>query len=92
MAKHGQPYQRPTHTGHLKPKGYEDWFTLSEVSFAVERGPKHIVQCEKAGTIPQAKRIPFDGGVAGIRLWSPAQVAEMRMIFAARRPGRKRRT
>jgi hypothetical protein len=73
-------------TGYLKPKKFQDYMTLSEVASAVERDPSWIRLLEANDRIPKATRIKR--GQLQIRLWSPAQVDEIRAIIATHRPGR----
>lgn len=72
----------------MKPKGHENWLTITEVSDRVERDTSWIRKLESENRIPVAKRFPH--GKLSIRLWSPRQVAEIEQILSRLRPGRPR--
>lgn len=71
---------------YLKPPKFADYFTIGELCEAVDKRPKWIKQLEKAGRIPKALRVKR--GKVELRLWSPAQVKEIRKILATHRVGR----
>lgn len=72
----------------LKPEGYQDYFTLAELSAYVGKDPSWIRALEKEGRIPQASRVKR--GKLKVRLWSPAQADEIVDIIAQHHPGRPR--
>jgi tRNA(Ser,Leu) C12 N-acetylase TAN1 len=73
---------------YLKPPRFAHYLTLSELCVAVERDPSWIRLLEKDGRIPRAQRVKR--GRIEVRLWSPAQVEEIKAIIATHRPGRPR--
>lgn len=77
------------HAARWKPKRFQHYLTLGEVVRELNKDRDWIVQLEKDGRIPEAKRVKH--GQLSIRLFSPEQVEEMREIFAAMRPGPKGR-
>ena len=82
-AQHGQ-----RDLSYLKPPKFRNHVTLVELSRIVNRDPSRIKQLERAGRIPVPARIKR--GTLEIRLWSPAQVEEIREIISQMRPGRPR--
>jgi len=89
MAKKTTKGYNAVHTrdmSFLKPARFSDHMTVVEVSRAVRRDPSRIRELERAGRIPKAQRV--QRGTQAVRLWSPAQVEEIREIFATMRPGR----
>ena len=75
---------------HLKPPKYKDYLTISEVARRVNRDVSRIKMLEKEDRIPKAVRHKV--GKLEIRLYSPADVAEIETIFANLRPGRRKTT
>jgi hypothetical protein len=73
---------------YLKPPKFRSYYTIKEVAQEVGRDVSRIRILETEGRIPKAVRVTR--GSLEIRLWSPAQVEEIREIFAALRPGRPR--
>ena len=73
---------------YLKPPKFRNYFTIKEVAQEVGRDVSRIRILETEGRIPKAVRVTR--GSLEIRLWSPAQVEEIREIFAQLRPGRPR--
>jgi hypothetical protein len=71
---------------YYKPKGFEKHLTITELSRHVNRDVSWIRQLESDARIPKARRVRH--GKLTIRLWSPAQVEEIEIIFKAMRPGR----
>lgn len=80
----------PRDVSYMKPKKFKSYLTLNEVSRAVGRDRTRILQLEKEDRIPQAARVKV--GTLLVRLWSPAQVEEIREIFSHMKPGRKPKT
>lgn len=78
----------PRNVSYLKPRGRQDYLTLSEMAAFVERDPSWIRWLEKEGRIPKAARVTR--GKISIRLWSPAQADEIKSIIAQHHPGRPR--
>lgn len=70
----------------LKPPRYQHYLTLLELAREVERDPTWLRRLERRGTIPEAHRVPR--GQLMIRLYSPAQVEEIRAILKTIKPGR----
>jgi|SRR5262252_5678626 len=72
---------------HLKPKKFRHYLTLAEVSEIVGRHRSRLVVLEAEGKIPTASRV--QAGEISIRLWSPAQVEEIKHLLKTTiRPGR----
>lgn len=71
---------------YMKPRGREDFLTLSELCERVERDPSWIRLLEREGRIPRAARVKL--GKVHVRLWSPAQADEIEEIISQHRPGR----
>lgn len=71
----------------MKPKGFSDYMTKTEVSIKLNTDPRWLERLEAAGRIPKATRV--EHGKLQYRLWSPAQVEEIRTILAGHRPGPK---
>jgi len=72
--------------GYMKPKGYENYKTLTETSVAVERDPSWLRKLESDGRIPKAHRVKLGG--LSIRLWSPNQIKEIKQIVNNMKRGR----
>jgi hypothetical protein len=72
----------------IKPRGMEDYFTITELSRKIDRDVSWIRKLERRGTIPVAKRVPH--GNLRVRLWSPFQAEEIQRIVETIRPGRPR--
>lgn len=70
----------------LKPQRFEDYFTLTELSREVNRDTSWLKQLERDDRIPKAHRVQH--GELSIRLWSPAQVKEVKEILSQMKPGR----
>jgi hypothetical protein len=81
LAGHGQ-----RDLSYLKPKKFRNHVTLIELSRIVNRDPSRIRQLEREERIPVPARITR--GTLEIRLWSPAQVEEIKEIFENMKPGR----
>lgn len=73
---------------YLKPRKFQNHVTLVEASRIVNRDPSRLRQLEKDGRIPTAARVKR--GTLEIRLWSPAQVEEIKEVVAGLKPGRPR--
>jgi hypothetical protein len=79
------------HTGardmsYLKPSKFRNHVTITELSRIVGRDTSRLKQLEREGRIPEAARI--ERGTLLIRLWSPAQVEEIKHIISQLKPGR----
>jgi hypothetical protein len=70
----------------LKPGKFQDYLTLLELAREVERDPSWLRRLERRGSIPEAHRVPR--GQLMIRLYSPAQVNEIKAILKTIKPGR----
>jgi hypothetical protein len=77
----------PRDVSYMKPRKFRNHMTLNEVSRAVNRDRTRILQLEKEDRIPQPRRVKV--GTLDVRLWSPAQVDEIRDVFSKMKPGRK---
>lgn len=71
---------------YFKPPNFKDYFTLAELCREVKRDPSWIRELEKQERIPIPRRVKR--GKLSIRLWSPAQVEEIKEILSTLRPGR----
>lgn len=69
-----------------KPERFKDYVTISELSRITNKDISWLRRLERAGRIPQASRVKR--GELEIRLWSPAQVEEVKKILATLKPGR----
>jgi hypothetical protein len=74
----------------LKPDKFQDYLTLTELSREVNRDTSWLKQLEREGRIPEAARVPR--GELSVRLWSPAQVDEIKTILSKMKPGRPKKT
>jgi hypothetical protein len=72
----------------LKPKKFQNYLTISELSRFVKRDVSRIRQLEKEDRIPKAIRVKR--GQNRVRLWSPEQAEECKRIVNSLRPGRPR--
>jgi hypothetical protein len=70
----------------LKPHGYEKHVTITELSRIVNKDISWLRQLEREDRIPVAARI--QRGELLVRLWSPAQVEEIKQILSRMKPGR----
>jgi DNA-binding transcriptional MerR regulator len=70
----------------LKPKKFQDYLTISELAKECRRDVSTLRQHERDHKIPKAHRVTV--GQLEVRLWSPAQVREIKKILARMRPGR----
>lgn len=73
----------------IKPKGYEDYFTMTEVCRHLKRDARWLRRLEAADRIPRAHRVEW--GKLSVRLWSPSQVEEIAEVLSRNRRGRPRR-
>lgn len=73
----------------MKPKGHENWLTITELSVRTEKDISWLRKLERDNRIPKAKR--FKHGELKIRLWSPQQVDEIQMILSTLKRGRPRK-
>lgn len=70
----------------IKPNGFEQYLTISELSRAVNKDVSWIRRLESEDRIPKASRVKM--GRLQVRLWSPDQVVEIEAILSQMRPGR----
>ena len=75
---------------HVKPEGYENYVTITELSRIVERDISWLRRLERADRIPVAYRVKV--GELSVRLWSPEQVDEIKHVLSTMRVGRPRST
>ena len=80
---------RTPRTSHIKPERFSDYLTIGELARVVRKDISWIKRLERAGRIPQAKRVQL--GELSFRLYSPAQVKEIEGIFKTMKVGRPRR-
>lgn len=73
---------------YLKGARYKHFKTLTELSEIVDRDPSRLIQLEREDRIPKASRVTR--GQLQVRLWSPAQVEEVKEIISKLKPGRPR--
>lgn len=72
----------------LKPERFRDYVTISELSRIVGKDISWLRRLERRGRIPKASRVTR--GELEVRLWSPAQVIEIKEILSHMTPGRPR--
>lgn len=72
---------------YLKPRKFRDHVTITELSRIVNRDISRLRQLEADGRIPTAARV--SRGTLEVRLWSPAQVEEIKQVISQLRPGRR---
>ena len=72
--------------GFMKPKGYESFLTITEVSREVDRDISWIRRLERDNRIPVAHRVKI--GSLMVRLWSPEQVTEIKEVLSRMQVGR----
>jgi hypothetical protein len=70
----------------LKPARFKDYVTISELSRIVGKDITWLRRLEREGRIPTASRVTR--GELEVRLWSPAQVDEIKHILSLMRVGR----
>ena len=70
----------------IKPEGYGDYLTITELSREVNRDISWLRRLERADRIPVAYRIKV--GSLSVRLWSPEQVNEIKEVLSQMRVGR----
>lgn len=82
-----KPYGQSEAKGvsRFKPKGYEHYLTISELSKEVDRETSWIKQLERQDRLPAPIRVKV--GKLSVRLYSPEMVEEIKAIFATHRPG-----
>lgn len=81
-----KPVIRPLN--FMKPKGYENHLTITELSKEVGWDISWIRKLESQERIPKARRIHYAPGSPEVRLWSPRQVREIKAIKKTMKPGR----
>ena len=69
----------------FKPKGYEHYLTIAELSKEVGRETSWIKQLERKDRLPAPNRVKV--GKLSVRLYSPEMVEEIKAIFATHKPG-----
>lgn len=72
--------------GYLKPAKFQDYLTITELANEVGRTISWLRLLERDDRIPKAARVKR--GKLRVRLWSPAQVEEIKEILATHRRGR----
>jgi hypothetical protein len=81
-------YPKMKNVDYMKPEKFRDHVTVNELARIVNKDPRWILKLEKANRIPKAVR--FRMGMLPVRLWSPEQVDEIRVIFSKMRVGKPR--
>lgn len=71
---------------YMKPEGFKDFMTLSEVAVEVGRDPSWLRKLESDQRIPKAHRVKV--GELSVRLWSPNQVEEIKLVLSTLKRGR----
>lgn len=82
----GKAAKGPVNLDYLKPPKFRDYMTLGEAALTLQRDPRWLTRLEAAGRIPKATRV--EHGKLSYRLWSPAQIEEIRTILKGHKPGR----
>jgi len=72
-----------------KPEQFKDYVTISELAMMVERDISWLRLLERLDRIPRASRV--QRGQLSIRLWSPAQVEEIKIVLSKMKIGRPRK-
>jgi hypothetical protein len=65
-----------------KPKGKEDWMTMTELARHVDRDVSWLRRLDRMGQLPKAARVKV--GRLSVRLYSPRQAAQILQMFRAR--------
>ena len=78
--------RRMRDTDYMKPKGFEDYLTITEMSRSVDRDISWLRKLEREGRIPEAHRVVV--GKLSVRLWSPTQRDEIYIIVNSLKRGR----
>lgn len=78
----------PRDVSYLKPKRFQDYVTINELSKLVKKDISWLRYLERVGRIPKASRVKR--GQLEVRLWSPRQVEEIKAILATHQVGRPR--
>jgi hypothetical protein len=73
---------------HMKPDGFQEYVTITELSRIVSKDISHLRRLERADRIPRAHRVQV--GQLQVRLWSPEQVEEIKEVLSRMRVGRPR--
>jgi hypothetical protein len=73
-------------TNYMKPEGFADYLTITELSVSVDRDISWLRKLEADGKIPAAHRVKV--GKLSVRLWSPAQRDEIEIIVNSIKRGR----
>lgn len=90
MAKKGPTFPvKPPSVKHLKPDKFQHYLTIGELARIVKKDVSWIRKLEREGRVPEGTRHKI--GSIEIRLYSPAQVQEIKEIFSMMRPGRPRK-
>ena len=77
---------QPDDPARWKPKGFEDYFTIGEVSEIVSRDRSRIRRAESAGNIPAPIRVKI--GRHRVRLYAPSEIPAIVRYFKHAKPGR----
>lgn len=65
---------------------YTNYLTVAELARAIDRDPSWIYQLDRQGRIPKARRVKR--GQLQMRLYSPEQVKEIKVIISSMKQGR----
>jgi predicted AAA+ superfamily ATPase len=69
---------------YLKPFKFKNYLTITELADATKKDVSWLRKLERKGRIPKAVRY----GKSNTRLWSPAQVEEIKEILSNHKVGR----
>lgn len=75
---------------HLKPARFSDYLTLGELAREVAKDPSWIRKLESQDRLPIPVRHKI-GDMPAMRLYSPAQVLEVKAILKTLKRGRPRK-
>lgn len=70
----------------MKPERFKDYVTITELSRITLKDVSWLRRLERAGRIPTASRVKR--GELDVRLWSPSQVDEIKVILSNIKTGR----
>lgn len=86
MPRRYLPVMKMRDMNFIKPAKYRNHVTISELGKIVGKDISWIRKLERAEKIPRAARV--QRGELSIRLWSPAQVDEIKRVFENMQVGR----
>lgn len=86
MPRRYLPPVKQRDVGYLKPERFKEHVTIAELGRIVGKDISWLRKLERRGTIPAAVRVKR--GELEVRLWSPAQIEEIKAIFQNMKIGR----